>query len=430
MRTMVSGVRLALLAVGMGTLLAACGQEAPEQQASAEQQETPPHPVAVMEAALQDLPLDKSYPSLLRSDDEVTLVARVTGFLEQRHFEPGQLVEKGQQLYSIEPDFYQATVNQREADLQSARAELARAQRDAERFERLLSQNSVSRQEYDQARAELAVAQARVAQAQAALESAEIDLGYTEVSAPVAGMIGLSQINVGNLVNAGTELATITPLDPLEVRFQLPQRDAFELRRQLEGQSIEEIGASLEVSSQGNGDSERLQGHLDFLGSRVDEATSTVQASASFANPDGRVLPGQFARVRIEGLKRFDVLAVPEIALTQGLMGPQVFVLDEDNVARARTVDLGEVAGPWQILRGGIEPGERVIVGDPAGIEPGTPIEPQPFEEDAEELVEDVEQEQAQEQAEEQAEIREVIQEQATGGPTVPADEEEGESTP
>ncbi|XKH60953.1 efflux RND transporter periplasmic adaptor subunit [Halomonas sediminis] len=425
MRTMVSGVRLALLAVGMGTLLAACGQEAPEQQASAGQQETPPHPVAVMEAALQDLPLDKSYPSLLRSDDEVTLVARVTGFLEQRHFEPGQLVEKGQQLYSIEPDFYQATVNQREADLQSARAELARAQRDAERFERLLSQNSVSRQEYDQARAELAVAQARVAQAQAALESAEIDLGYTEVSAPVAGMIGLSQINVGNLVNAGTELATITPLDPLEVRFQLPQRDAFELRRQLDnGLSISDIPARLSVPGFDGKEDSQLEGRLDFLGSRVNESTSTVQANATFANPRATVLPGQFVRVSIEGLKRFDVFAVPEIAVTQGLMGPQVFVLDEESKARARSVTLGEIAGPWQIIREGLESGDRVIVGDPAGLQPGTSIDPQPFEESAEEIVEEVEQE----RTEEQSELREVMQEQA--GPSAPADEEEGENTP
>lgn len=387
MRTMIRSGRAVLLVLAAGLLLAACGQdEAPEQQAAG-RQERPPRSVEVVEMARQDIPLDKSYPSLLRSDDEVTLVARVTGFLEARHFEPGQLVEAGQRLYTIEPDLYQAGVSQREADLQSARAELARAQRDAERFERLLSQNSVSRQQYDQARAELGVARASVAQAEAALASANIDLGYAEVTAPVAGMIGLSQINVGNLVSAGTELATITPLDPLEVRFQLPQRDAFELRQQLDDQPLSAIGASLRVPALGGNGVGHLEGSLNFLGSRVDEGTSTVQASATFSNSGARVLPGQFVRVRIEGMKRFDVLAVPEIAVTQGLMGPQVFVLDEDNVARSRTVTLGEVAGPWQIIREGLEPGERVVVGDPAGIEPGTPIDPQPFGGDAGELV-------------------------------------------
>ncbi|ERS91176.1 efflux RND transporter periplasmic adaptor subunit [Halomonas sp. PBN3] len=391
--------RAGLLFLAASLLLAGCGRDEASQQGGA--QERPPHPVEVAELSPQDIALERSYPALLRSDNEVTLVARVTGFLEQRHFEPGEMVKEGQLLYSIEPDLYQAAVNQRQADLQSARAELVRAQRDAERFERLLSQNSVSRQQVDQARAELGVARAAVAQAEAALASARIDLDYTEVTAPVAGMISLSRVNVGNLVSHGTELATITPLDPLEVRFQLPQYDAFELRRQLDNpDAIAEIRVVLQVPGLNGGAGEPLVGRLDFLGSRVEESTSTVQASATFANPEHRVLPGQFVRVSLEGLKRYDVLAVPEIAVGQGLMGPQVFVLDEDNVARARPVDLAEVAGPWQILAGGVEPGERVVVGDLAGIEPGVTIEPLPFDGEAGEIVE--EQEQQERQAEQQ----------------------------
>ncbi|MCO7228630.1 efflux RND transporter periplasmic adaptor subunit [Halomonas sp. CnH100-B] len=399
MKRVIHSGRASLVTLIAALALTACGQEQPQEQQS--QQEAPPHPVEVAEIARQDIPLDKSYPSLLRSDSEVTLVARVSGFLEERHFEPGQMVEQGDRLYTIEPDLYQATVNQREADLQSARAELARAQRDAQRFEQLLSQNSVSRQQYDQALAEQRVAQANVAQAEAALTSANLDLGYSNVTAPVSGMISLSQINVGNLVNSGTELATITPLDPLEVRFQLPQRDAFELRRQLGNDGdASQITARLQVPGLDGSEGSELEGRLDFLGSRVDTGTSTVQASATFANPDGAVLPGQFVRVRIEGLKRFDVLAVPEIAVTQGLMGPLVYVLDDENKARERTVQLGEVAGPWQIIRDGLEPGDRVVVGDPAGLEAGVVIDPQSFSGDAADLVEETEQEEAQEEAE------------------------------
>ncbi|OAZ99717.1 efflux RND transporter periplasmic adaptor subunit [Halomonas sp. G11] len=420
MKNMFYGVRSALMVIGASALLVACGQEEQAEQAEGQQQERPPHPVEVTEAARQDLPLEKSYSSLLRSDDEVTLVARVTGYLQERHFEPGEFVEEGQLLYSIEPDVYRATVNQREADLQSARAEFARAQRDAERFERLLNQNSVSRQDYDQARADLGVAQANVAQAEAALESAQIDLNYAEVTAPVAGMISLSEINVGNLVQSGTELATVTPLDPLEVRFQMPQDDAFALRRQLrEGMAVEDIRATLALPGRDGGGDQTLEGRLDYLGSRVSDRTSTVQASATFDNPDGEILPGQFVRVSIEGLKRYGVFAVPEIAVTQGLMGPQVFVLDDDNRARSRTVSLGEIAGPWQILRDGLEEGDRVVVGDPTGIEPGTAIDPQPFSGDAEQVVENVEEAQ-EEQAEEAAE-------QAQGGGTEGDQESDGE---
>ena len=399
MKRVIHSGRASLVTLIAALALTACGQEQPQEQQS-QQQEAPPHPVEVTEIARRDIPLDKSYPSLLRSDIEVTLVARVSGFLEERHFEPGQMVEQGDRLYTIEPDLYQATVNQREADLQSARAELARAQRDAQRFEQLLSQNSVSRQQYDQALAEQRVAQANVAQAEAALTSANLDLGYSNVTAPVSGMISLSQINVGNLVTSGTELATITPLDPLEVRFQLPQRDAFELRRQLGSDGdASQITARLRVPGLDGSEGSELEGRLDFLGSRVDTGTSTVQASATFANPDGAVLPGQFVRVRIEGLKRFDVLAVPEIAVTQGLMGPLVYVLDDENKARERTVQLGEVAGPWQIIRDGLEPGDRVVVGDPAGLEAGVLIDPQPFSGSATEVVEEAMQEDAQEEA-------------------------------
>lgn len=422
MKRVIHSGRASLVTLIAALALTACGQEQPQEQQS-QQQEAPPHPVEVTEIARRDIPLDKSYPSLLRSDIEVTLVARVSGFLEERHFEPGQMVEQGDRLYTIEPDLYQATVNQREADLQSARAELARAQRDAQRFEQLLSQNSVSRQQYDQALAEQRVAQASVAQAEAALTSANLDLGYSNVTAPVSGMISLSQINVGNLVTSGTELATITPLDPLEVRFQLPQRDAFELRRQLGSDGdTSQITAHLRVPGLDGSEGSELEGRLDFLGSRVDTGTSTVQASATFANPDGAVLPGQFVRVRLEGLKRFDVIAVPEIAVTQGLMGPRVFVLDDESKARERTVQLGDVAGPWQIILDGLEPGERVVVGDPAGIEPGMEIDPVRFDGDAEQLVDDVEETEAQEQQEQ----AEAAAEMSEGAGDAPAEGEEG----
>lgn len=373
MKTSLSEGRVLILAL-MTLLLSACSDDAAQPAAGARQ--LPPVEAEVAALSRQDIALDKTYSSLLRSDNEVTLVARVTGTLEARQFEQGDQVSKGQVLYTIEPEHYQALVMQREADLQSAKAERARAGRDAARYESLLKRSSVSRQQYDQALAEQQVADARVAQAEAALASARIDLGYTQVEAPVDGRIGLSQVNLGNLVNAGTELVTITPLDPLEVRFQMPLKDALELRSQLELDELNQIHASLEAGGRTDQPATRREGVLDFLDVRVDQRTSTVQASATFANPDAQVLPGQFVRVSIEGLMRYNVMAVPEIAVTQGLMGPQVFVVDSEGKARARTVKLGEVAGELQIILEGLEPGESVVVGDPAGIKPGTPIKP------------------------------------------------------
>ena len=375
--------RLALLGLGLAGLLVGCGSESGGQaQAADSDQAAPATPSQVMSIARRDIALDKSYPSMLSSENEVTVVARVSGLLEARQFEPGDRVEKGDSLYTIEPAIYQAAVRSAEADLQSAKAERDRAQRDSDRYQRLLNQNSVSRQDYDDALAKLRVARATVAQNEAALDSARIDLNYTDVEAPVSGAISLSEINVGNLVDPGTELATITPLDPLEVRFQLPQADALALRRQRDDKETP-IGATLSRPAKQGNAAQSLVGELDFLGSRVSESTSTVEARAMFDNPQGSFLPGQFVRISLAGLKRYDVLAVPEIAVTEGLMGPQVFVLDDDNKARARTVELGETAGHWLIVTSGLEAGERVLASDPGGIQPGTKIEPQPFDGDA-----------------------------------------------
>ncbi|MCI0511314.1 membrane fusion protein (multidrug efflux system) [Chromohalobacter marismortui] len=374
--------RRGFLAVALaGALLMGCsgGDDAGQQQAQSAA--PPPTKAQVMEMAKRDIELDKSYPAMLRSDHDVTVAARVSGMLEERHFEPGQRVEKGQTLYTIEPEVYEAIVRQREADLASARANAELAQANANRYQRLLKQNSVSVQQRDQALADLKVARANVAQAQAALDSARIDLDYTTIEAPTSGMISLSEVNLGNLVNDGTELATITPLDPLEVRFQLPQEEAFQLRRQRQENDQQTITANLQIPGSPK---DSLTGRIQFLGSRVDENTSTVQANAFFDNPDGFYLPGQFVRVKLEGLKRYDVYAVPEIAVTQGLMGPQVYVLSKENKVRTRTVQLGDTAGAWMIVKSGLDTGDRVVVSDIGNLSPGAVVEPQPFDGKAE----------------------------------------------
>src|SRR5699024_4691865 len=140
------------------------------------------------------------------------------------------------------------------------------------------------------------------------------------------------QVNVGNVVNAGTALGTITPLDTLEARFQLPLSDASELRRQRQPRHAV-ITAVLEFPTREKSGATTLKGSIDFLGASVNRKTNTVSAQAVFVNKNHLYLPGQFVRVRLKGLKRYHVLAVPEIAVSQGLMGPQVFTLDQDNVA-------------------------------------------------------------------------------------------------
>ncbi|WP_456267364.1 efflux RND transporter periplasmic adaptor subunit [Kushneria sp. AK178] len=375
----------------LSLLLVACGGNDDEQ--NEEQQEQPPKQAQVQTLKPFDLELDKTYPAMVRSDRSVDIIARVDGTLEEQHYRAGDIVEKGDILFTIEKDTYQAAVDQAQADLQSARARASEAQRDYERYQRLYRNGSISQQQRDQALSQRDTSRAAVAQAQAALESARIDLGYTDVRAPVAGQVSLNEVNVGNYVTRQnqTRLAEVTPVDPLEVRFSLPQDDAFALRRQRQMEGAPNVNVELDFPyGQDSGTTDTsLEGDLDFLGSRVDDDTSTVQARAIFDNPQHLFLPGQFVRVQLKNLKRFHVLAVPEVAVTEGLKGPQIFVLNDDNEAESRFVTMGEQARGWVILTEGIEPGDRVIVSNLGGISGGDKIDPQPFDGNTDDTPED-----------------------------------------
>ncbi|GHC20736.1 hemolysin D [Kushneria pakistanensis] len=362
-------------------LLVACGGNDDEQ--SEEQQAPPPKQAQVQTLKPFDLEMDKTYPAMVRSDRSVDIIARVDGTLEEQHYRAGEIVKKGDILFTIEKDTYQAAVAQSRADLQSARARANESQRDYERYQRLYQNGSISQQQRDQALSQRDTSRAAVAQAQAALDSAQIDLDYTDVKAPVSGQVSLNEVNVGNYVTRQnqTRLTTVTPINPLEVRFSLPQSDAFALRRQRQMEGAPNVSVELDFPY---GDDSAttdtsLMGDLDFLGARVDESTSTVQARAVFENPQSLFLPGQFVRVQLKNLMRFHVLAVPEVAVTEGLKGPQVLLLNDDGEAESRFITMGEQARGWIIVTEGLSEGDRVIVSNIGGVSAGDRIDAQPF---------------------------------------------------
>jgi membrane fusion protein (multidrug efflux system) len=339
----------------------------------------------VLTVTPQTATVSKNYAALLRSRRQVKIVARVPGFLKARYYNEGAYVKKGTMLFTIEQAPYKATVEQRKANLASAKAKRYNAQLTFNRTARLYKSTNgqgTSKQNYDNDLASLKMAKAAVQQAKAALDQAQINFNYTHVQAPVDGMISLRKVNVGNLVQSGQQLATITPLNPIEARFSLPVRDAAALRHQRRRHDPPPVTAVLRSP----GERQQLTGRINFLASHVNRQTSTVLAQATFNhNAKGLFLPGQFVRVVLKNLRMRDVMAVPQDAVTQGQEGSQVYVLGKNNKARSQQVDLGVTFTRkskrhkyWSIVTKGLKKGDRVVVNHIASVKAGERIKPQP----------------------------------------------------
>jgi membrane fusion protein, multidrug efflux system len=303
--------------------------------------------------------------------DEVQLRARVTGFLEQRHFEEGADVEAGDLLFVIEKAPYQAVVEQRQAELASAEANRANTAVQLQRGEELVKNNNIPEAEVDARRAADQMAAAQILEAQAALEQARINLGYTEIHAPIAGRIGRADLSVGNLVGPDTGvLATIVSQDPIYVTFPVSQRQLLDYRRDRGDAG----GAPVVRVTLPDGTLYEHPGQLNFLDIQVDPGTDTVTVRAELPNPERVLVDGQFVGVRVERGEPERVLAVPQAALQVDQAGPYVLVVGGDDKVEARRVTLGDAAGAQVVVESGLDEGERVIVEGIQKVRPGMAV--------------------------------------------------------
>lgn len=313
------------------------------------------------------LPLELEYPARLKSVQRATIVSRVTGVLQEKHYTEGAYVEKGTLLYSIEPDIYQAVVHERKADHAVAKAIFTNAERDWKRVKGLFKDNALSRKEYDAALALFERTKAELESAKAQLESAEIDLGYTEVQAPFSGIIGKKETDVGNVVEPGTPLVTMTQTDPVYAEFSIPDTDLFKINRILgNGRWAENGDLNVSISVDGM----TVGGTMNYIAPEVNEKTASIEARAAFENSDKSLMPGGFGRLKIIGLKRTNVLMVPQKSVLQNPMGTIVFILEDGKVA-VRPVTLSGTEGENYIVEGPLKTGDRVIVNNFFHIKPG-----------------------------------------------------------
>ena len=327
-----------VLALGAASLLAACEQQA---ETTAPAAAAAPPTVTVITLQPTEITPGVQFNGRVVAVDTVELRARVTGFLQERRFDEGADVVAGDLLFVLEKDQYEAVVAQRRAELASAEANKANTAAQLARGEQLVKNGNIPKSEVDIRRADDLMAAASIQEAQAGLQEAQINLGYTDIQAPIAGRIGRAAFSIGNLVGPDSGvLATIVSQDPIYVTFPVSQRQLMEYRREHSGQGPPVVRVTLP-----NGTPYDQPGKIDFLDVQVDQTTDTVTVRAELPNPDRTLVDGQFLGVRVEADAPEPVLAVPQAALQVDQAGPYVLVVGQDDKVEARRITLGRRRG-------------------------------------------------------------------------------------
>ncbi|MGI9383516.1 MAG: efflux RND transporter periplasmic adaptor subunit [Methyloligellaceae bacterium] len=311
--------------------------------------------------------------------DDVQLEARVSGYLAERRYTEGRLVQKGDLLFVIEKAPFEAEVARARAELERAKAAVRNTELTLKRVRELQLKGHSSKQSLDDALARRDQAVADVAARKAALRQSEINLSYTEIRAPVAGRIGRALFSVGDRVgpDKGT-LARIVTVDPIHVTWTAGEQVALDFRRAnveraTRGQAALDVKVMVKFP---DGTAYGHEGVMSFVDNVVDPATGTQTARADFANPDGLLVPGQFVAVFPKVGEARERLAVPQTAVQQDQIGRFVFVVDAQNKVERRQVGLGRRQGVLWVVRSGLRQGERVIFEGVQKVRPGAVVTP------------------------------------------------------
>jgi RND family efflux transporter MFP subunit len=350
--------------------------------------------VTVATPLRRDVTFYQDFTGRTASVQRAEVRARVAGFLERMDFSPGDMVKKGQVLFVIEPEPYQAQRDQAEAAVKSAEANRDRARSDLERLEEAIKTNAVSQQDVTRARAELSQAEAAVLSSSAELAQAKIQLDYTQVRSPVAGKVDRNLVDLGNLVGQteATLLTTVVQVNPLWVYFDLPETIVLAMLADLRKVGVETPRdlASAEVQEQlkffigtQNDEGFPREGHLDFLANAVDTATGTIEVRGVVPNDDQLLLPGVFVRVRVPGRVMPHSTLVSERSIGTDLGGKYVMVVGDENVVEQRYIELGprEDDG-FVVVTSGLEGDESYIVNGLLRARPGFPVSPEAHRDD------------------------------------------------
>jgi RND family efflux transporter MFP subunit len=366
------------LALFFAAVLAGC-DEAPDAAAQAQGAAQPPPEVTVATPLVRRLTEWDELTGRFEAVQRVEIRARVDGYLQEIGFEDGQIVEAGQVLFVVDPRPYEAARDRIKATIADAEAQLKLAELEQGRTAQLVETSATARARLDQRNAELQAAEASLAAAQAQLRDAELNVGFTKVTAPFRGRISDRRVDVGNLVSDQTLLTTIVQLDPIYLVFDMSESDFLAYQRAvLEGELPSTRDRKTIVAAHLVDEEEWThEGTMDFVDNVVDEGTGTVRGRAVFPNPDNLITPGQFGRIRIPGSPLYDALLVPDAAIVTDQSRKQLLVVNADNKVEPRVIRPGpSQPGGLRIVRRGIAPEDRFVIGGLLRARPGIVVSP------------------------------------------------------
>jgi multidrug efflux system membrane fusion protein len=328
-------------------------------------------PVSVEKASRQTVPVYRYGYGTVKAFNFVTLKVRVDGTLEKVLFREGQNVHVGDVLAQIDPRPYQAALNQATAKKAQDDAQLIKAKSDLTRFQALTASQFASRQNLEAQEAMVAQLEAAIKSDDAAIENARVQLGYTTITAPINGRIGLRQVDVGNILHAVDQigLATISQVHPISATFSLPATELTAI-------SKAGLGTPMPVQAYTSDDKEKLaEGELLTVDNTVDEATGTIKLKATFPNEDDHLWPGESISAHLLLGTARDALTVPARAVQRGPTGLFVYVVQKDNTAAMRPIETTETFGDYVVVvSANIAEGDPIVVNGQSRLQPGSKV--------------------------------------------------------
>lgn len=361
------GIALSLLVSGL-ILMASCekGKGAAP----------PPLKVQVTDVIQRDVPVTQEWVGTLQGSVNADIRPKVEGYILKQLYQEGSLVKPGQPLFQIDPRQFKAALDSAKGNLARNEAALDNANITVERYKPLAKSQAISQQELDDALSQQRQCQANVESAQAQVENAQLNLDWSTVTSPIAGIAGTAQIQVGSLVNGQSVLTTVSTVDPIRVSFAISERQYLSYMSATETQRGEAGGELAIILADGSVFSHR--GKVIILNREVDVKTGTITLVGEFPNPESLLRPGQYAKVQAVTRVKKGALLVPQAAVKELQGDNQVAVVGPDNTIEMRSVQPAERTGTLWVIDTGIKPGEKVVVGGLQMVRPGMKVETTP----------------------------------------------------